>query len=264
MVLVTGLCILVQAANCFGMEFRWGPIDSADKSKAKNKEIIYLTGEIRRGDYNRFRLFMLENLPTYSRSVRSVRLSSNGGDILEALRIGEILKAMYATVDVPLEGTCVSACFLLYVSAVERSAPSGRLGVHRAYFDKTYFAGLNPRKAEERQLELTKALTSFLEKNSVPRAIVDKMNQTSSATIHWLNQDEIDELGAYAPWFEEFLIAKCGIAPKTLEKVDLLFEDEKRYFKFVECRDKKIDPEMESELRKMLKDSATSPKKPSQ
>lgn len=33
----------------------------------------------------------------------------------------------------------------------------------------------------------------------------------SSTDIHWLSDDELKQLGSRAPWYEEVLVARCGL-----------------------------------------------------
>ena len=243
------LIILISSTPVFSMEFRWGRIDETKKGELPRKEVIYMSGEIRYGDFDRFRAFLLENFNIYVGSQRLVTISSNGGDLVEAMKIARLIKEMYA--EVRVFETCASACFTLYVSAVERIS-FGRIGIHRPYFDRRYFGGLRPPQAEKRQLELTKAFNLFLEANYVPRNLIDRMNETSSNEIYWLNEKEINDLGNYSNWFEEFLLAKCKRAPGILEGIDLLLYDEKEYRKYSDCKEKAILPELNGQLKTIL------------
>jgi hypothetical protein len=246
------ILLLVLAHQGYSMEFRWGAIDEAKEDPQASKQaVIYASGEIRSGDFDRLRAFLRKDFDAYIKSTRTVTVNSNGGDIVEAIKVGGLLRDMYAEVDIAVDGVCVSACFLLYVSAIERNF-TGRLGVHRPYFDQRYFAGLRPPDAEKKQLELTMALNTFLERNDVPRALLDKMNSTSSKEIYWLNEKDFEALGRYPNWFEEFLIAKCHRAPSFWEGIDLLLDDEKAFNTYLACRESFIMPEIKGRLREIV------------
>jgi len=58
----------------------------------------------------------------------------------------------------------------------------------------------------------------------VPNAIVDEMFARASSDIHWLSDYELDQLGTRAPWYEEVLIARCGL--NTREEAIALKSDD--------------------------------------
>ncbi len=181
-----------------------------------DKNILYMNGEINRGDYEKFRKFLLPNLDEFVAGNRVVMISSNGGDLIEALKIARIMRAMYLDISVPRDG-CASSCFFLYLSGIHRTALIEKsLGIHRAYFDPTYFSGLSPSDADHNQAELSKIVKQYLEDYSVPGYLIDRMNRTSSGEIYWLSELDIEALGDWPPWYEEMLIAKCGY-DKTIE-----------------------------------------------
>lgn len=194
------ICIAI-AQPVSAMDFSWSGSGNA-------KLILQMKGDVNAGDYEKFRKFMLDNLDEYSKGTRIVSLASNGGDVVETLKIAKLLRAMYATV-VLSDAPCASSCFFLYISAINR-ASHGKIGIHRVYFDRSYFAGLSLKDAERSQAELTKSVNALLEDNSVPRYLIETMNRTSSSEIHWLSDKEIGDLGERPAWYEEFLIAKCG------------------------------------------------------
>ncbi len=233
--------------HSYAMDFRWGPIRDGDPDpKASKNAVIYASGEIRSGDFDRLRALLRKDFEAYIKSDRTITLSSNGGDIIEAIKIGGLLKQMYA--EILLDGDCASACFFLYISAVERNF-TGRIGIHRPYFEQRYFAGLRPPDAEKKHFELTKMLNTFLESNDVPRDLIDKMNSTSSKEIYWLSEKEIEAIGRYPNWFEEFLLAKCHRAPAFWERIGLLLENQKEYYKYLACKESAILPEIRGPLR---------------
>ncbi len=90
--------------------------------------IINATGGIRPGDFAKL-------AATLRRSPKptTVRLTSPGGNLSEALKMGELIRAeMLATV-VPSEATCASACVHMFASGVIREAGSGaKIIVHNA------------------------------------------------------------------------------------------------------------------------------------
>lgn len=147
-----GLALLLMLAHQgYSMDFRWGAFDEAKADPQASKQaVIYASGEITSGDFDRLRTLLRKDFEVYIKSNRTVKITSNGGDIVEAIKVGGLLKGMYA--EVVIKGDCASACFLLYISAVDRNF-IGKIGVHRPYFDQRYFAGLSPPDAEKKHLE---------------------------------------------------------------------------------------------------------------
>lgn len=167
------------------MDFSW--VTTPATSETSEGYYLLMNGDINDGDYEKFRSFVQKNLTKYGRN-RFVHLSSNGGNLIEALKISGLLRSMYPTITVD-DGKCASSCFFLYLSGSTRYARSSlSIGIHRAYFDPKYFAGLKPEAARAKQSELTKIVSTILDNNGVPQYLKDKMNQTSSNDIYWLSR----------------------------------------------------------------------------
>lgn len=237
------IVLVAFLTNVSAMDFSW-------ESSGDVKLMLKMEGDIQRGDFEKFRAFMQQNYNAYINGTRMVLLSSNGGDVVETLKIARILRAMYAEVLVSAKGKCASSCFFLYISGIKR-ASTDAVGIHRPYFDRSYFAGLPLEDAKKKQSELAQAVNAFLDENSVPRALIEVMNRTSSTEIYWLNPGEVDSLGQRPAWYEEFLIAKCGY-DKSLEKG--ANEDESLMEAFLENHVKVRDCEdsfLKEEFRKL-------------
>jgi hypothetical protein len=79
------------------------------------------TGDIVKGDADRLdgyigKLAKLDN-PT---RIGMIQLSSNGGDVEEALRLGRILRKNKIQVIIPMDSHCYSSCVLLLAGGVAR------------------------------------------------------------------------------------------------------------------------------------------------
>lgn len=167
-----------------------------------------MSGEINPGDFEKFRSFVIKNFAIY-KSHRFIKLSSNGGRLVEALKMAELLRQMYPSISV--DGECASSCFFLYLKGASRyaSQPS-KVGIHRVYFDPDYFAGLSLQEARAKQIDLTQKVNAILDTNGVSQQLKDRMNQTSSKDIYWLSANDLRSLGPHPAWYEEVLIAKCN------------------------------------------------------
>jgi hypothetical protein len=171
---------------------------------------LVLRGEIMPGDYDR--LFEYAESNNVDLHTTQITLASPGGDISEAMKIGQLFRSIYAEVSVgPVTGQCASACFILYASAVHRTAAPGLVGIHRPYLSKERLQTLSPSQAEALETTALSSAEGYLHNLRVPSSIVDIMFENASTEIHWLNLDELRMVGDRPAWYEEFLIARCGL-----------------------------------------------------
>ena len=155
---------------------------------------VVMSGEIQRGDYERLQSFIRKDFDRFRSSV--LVLTSPGGDLFEAIKIGNIVKASYSHVSVyESVGVCASACFLIYVASVSRGATLPSIGIHRPYFDPHYFSKLSIAQAEVRHKELTRKIREYLEEREVPQYLIEKMFSLSSDEVYWLTYDDLDRIG---------------------------------------------------------------------
>ena len=89
---------------------------------------VTMNGLIIDGDSQKFQDTIGDKL------VRSIVLDSRGGDVLEAMDIGERIRLKNADTTVGPDGKCASACALIWAAGTHRSiADGGRVGFHAAY-----------------------------------------------------------------------------------------------------------------------------------
>ena len=207
--LIASSLFLVFTSLSFGMDFSTTRIDPFGDGQVK-KVAVLLKGEILPGDHERLIQFAVHN--NIDLANENFILSSPGGDVLEALKVGELVKNLYVTVWVgPDTGQCASACFIIFASAVSRHALAGLVGIHRPYVDRTQLRLLSPKNAEAQENKALLDAENYLHQLRVPSYLVDKMFQHASSEIYWLsNEDLVSELGTRPAWYEEFLIARCG------------------------------------------------------
>lgn len=161
-------------------------------------------GEIEPGDSVAFvkALIDWEHPPTI------FHIQSTGGDLAEAMQIGRIVRDSHIPVWTGDE--CLSACVFIYASGIERFA-RGEVGLHRPYFGPHFFAGLTALEAERHYEDLREASEEFLREMGVSSAIVERMFETGSNEIDMLSESESNRLfGKRAPFYDEWLAAKCG------------------------------------------------------
>ena len=202
--------IVALPPSAFSSDFSQSFINPFNHEHEDNPYLL-LKGEIVPGDYERLLRFAINNNIDLTRS-RFI-LWSPGGDVSEGLKIGNLLKHVYATVAVgPVYGQCASACFIIFASAVERASGSGLVGIHRPYVSSERLQQLSPSQAESLETRALEDAERYLHELRVPTHLVDAMFENASTEIHWLSDDELDhQLGRRPPWYEELLIARCGL-----------------------------------------------------
>jgi hypothetical protein len=219
-------------------------------------EGLLLRGEIVPGDYEYLLEVIRRDQDRFWRSTGFV-LASPGGDIQEALKIARLIKGTYSTVFVgKATGPCVSACFFIFSAATRREASTRTLGIHRPYIHPRRLLSMSAHEAETLQRNALWQARSYLEDQDVPTSLIDKMFQQASTEIYWLSRDEIQEqLGRRPPWYEQFLIARCGLN-KSLERKYFSAYDETIIDQLVavdSCGVRLSNPEARAFLRSELK-----------
>lgn len=211
---------------------------------------IYITGDIHKGDYDDFNNALYSI--TKSGELPRVSLNSNGGDVVEAMKIGSVIRELLIPVYVnPVEEElsdgfqdvyCASACFFILVSSVDRHVsdivdPSTfkklpSIGIHRPIYEKEYFAGLSLKKADAEYRQLEKLTNQYLIKMGVPIKIVEKMYSVPNDKVYMINADEFNnDIGGKAIFYEEWINSKCGtMADQEIEDWHLF----KRYERYLE------------------------------
>jgi hypothetical protein len=203
--------LLVSCTAGLAADIRLAPLNPAT-SDGPDAVLIY--GRIEKGDYAR-----LQELARQDKlfPARTFVLASPGGDLEEAMRIGQALRGLFATVFVSLRhGRCASACFLIYVAAVERSAMTPALGIHRPYFESRLYRDLPLAQAESQYAKLLQRVRSYLQNHDVPQYLIERMFNMASTEVSWLSAEDVAALGRRAPWWEQVLIDRCRL-DKRLE-----------------------------------------------
>lgn len=161
-------------------------------------------GEIKEGDSAKF----LVELASWESPPTIFHISSKGGDLVEAMTIGEIVRE--SQIPVWSGEECLSACVFVLIAGVERSV-MGTIGFHRPYFDRSYFASLSLSEADKKYSELWEKSKAYLYTMGASQEVVDKILATRSSKIELLSQSKAAKLFAYRlPFYEEWLAAKCG------------------------------------------------------
>lgn len=179
---------------------------------------LNLSGEIKHGDADR-----MASLITKETRIWFLDINSPGGDLMETMRIVDLVKGLHVPVYVAKGGYCVSSCFFVILEAQHRVFTTafedgtlppqawledkiGVVGIHRPYL-KSHSGDIAATKKQE---EMMLKVRSYLASKSVPQHLIDEMMARPSNDIYWLKENDAQLIGEYNPGDEEALIARCG------------------------------------------------------
>ena len=184
----------------------------------EKKYVINLTGEIRAGDAER-----VASLVAQEKAVLRLIINSPGGDLVEAMRIKDIVNGLHIRVNVAKGGYCVSACFFIFIEGYNRRATAanddgtlipqekrarwaGVVGIHRPYLKSP--AG--DIAAVKKQEDVMRNVKGYLTNKGIPQHLIDEMMACPSNDVYWLKHRDLDLVGEFSPGDEEAVIARCG------------------------------------------------------
>jgi hypothetical protein len=197
-----------------------------------NRKALWMKGEVAEGDLDRLLRFVREHPQDFVEHGGRVVFVVDGGDVVEATRIGRFLSDALIEVWLPdaSRTRCVSACFFMFANAVSRIAVADSVGVHRPYFDAVRLAGAEAESVRRRYESLMREVRDSLDELLVPRNLTEKMLGTPSNDTYWFSRDDLDRLGETQAWFEDFSSAKCGVEPRLKQRLESVtvagFEEE--------------------------------------
>ena len=207
-----------------GLAFAFGnPATAADFSRQEADQFgpasIVLKGQIKPGDFDRFKDFLLlpGNLKAYT---NYVWLDSTGGNLAEAMKFATLFEKSSASVVVGPEGKCYSACFMLFASGVDRWLYAfGELGVHRVSIHfPAGLMGLDKTTRNGMVQAVTNNAAAYLTIQGIPSSLITKMQETSASEMFIINTLMIKREGwqhimALQPQFLEAVEQACGRQP---------------------------------------------------
>ncbi len=138
-------------------------------------------GVIGPGDFHTFVVFL--NTMVKVQRMKLLLIDSPGGFVNEAEKMAVTIHNVGLPVAVAANGTCVSACVLLFAAAPRRHAGEGaKIGVHRA----SLFG-----KEDRGSLGATDGMTIHYEAYGMPKKVIDKMRGTAPGGVTWLTAEDL-------------------------------------------------------------------------
>lgn len=203
--------VLLLAVNCVGLGVP--AVHAADISVVPRPglgtgdEIIRYVGLIESADVR-----TLANLIQRYPKVLRVELDNDGGSVLAAIRVGELVRLALLQTDVAPGARCASACFFIWQNGTFRNVgyvgarTHGPVELHRPYLARPE----NSESSLQAQSDLQGAVVEYLERRSVPRRLIDLMMTRRSAQVYWLNVHDFEDLGDQSADLQELNMASCG------------------------------------------------------
>lgn len=170
---------------------------------------LIMTGEIKPGDYNRLISYLTDNLGIFMAG-QVFKLDSPGGNVEEAIRLAEFIRKTNRVTIVPNEAECSSACFYMLVAGGARGTKSGKIGIHRPYYEPTRFKNLTPSQARLAYEYVDDQVRQYLIKMRVPDEVIRLMFATPSTGMEYLSPAAFTRfMGLYQPWYGELQSSAC-------------------------------------------------------
>jgi hypothetical protein len=177
----------------FGMMLATSMVDQASAADLKpsttkdGRIVVSISGEITEGDAESLKA-AIKVANDASKFVSSVRLNSIGGNLLEGVKLAEVVKFAKMATNVGQGATCASACFLVFAAGQTKFANyTAQIGVHGAS-DQTGAETVQSGAATISMARVAKDL-------GVPPAIIGRMVVTPPAEMVWLSPTDLQSMG---------------------------------------------------------------------
>ena len=197
-------------------EIRLDPLHVSGKWRLSG---IAIEGNIQPGDYVKFRKIVKEG----EGKGTIVHLASRGGDLLEAMKIGRLIRRLrYATFG-PLDFdgnkvslikvdkqnlTCASSCFFLLSAGIKRNGTV--VGIHRPYLPEQRYREIGANDAMDANRKVKVLVEKYLEDMNVPIRYAEEMYFTPRDKMHWLSIEEAGKVfDGFTPEIDDWVKAQC-------------------------------------------------------
>lgn len=166
--------------------------------------VMKIKGDIVKGDYNS----IVSVLKSKKKFPIIFDISSPGGDVVEAIKIGHLLRDSLS--NIMATKICNSACFIIYSGASFNKVPLVKIGIHRPKYDDSYFSGLTYVEAQNKYKELDTLVRNYLKEMYVDTTLIEDMFSTSSSSVKLIPPSEMTKLVPQtSPVTQEWLASNC-------------------------------------------------------
>ena len=149
--------------------------------------LISISGEIVEGDADALET-AIKAANDSGKFVSGVRLNSVGGNLVEGVKLSELVKFAKTATNVAQGATCASACFLIFAAGETKFANyAAQVGVHGAS-DQTGSETVRSEAATVSMARVAKEL-------GVPASIIGRMVVTPPSEMVWLSPSDLQSMG---------------------------------------------------------------------
>src|SRR5215211_6804589 len=143
---------------------------------------ISISGNIALGDIDALRA-SIKAANDAGKLVTSLQLNSDGGNLLEAVRVADWVRSAKISTNVGQSATCASACFLIFAAGETKYAnDSARIGVH----------GASEKGVVSRA---TTSMADVAKELDVPWSIIRRIINTPPGEVEWLSLVDLRLMG---------------------------------------------------------------------
>ena len=214
---------------------------------------IIVEGDIELGDAIKLQTAVTEyNLINTSRVATRIYLRSKGGDVEEAMKMGDYIHRLRLETEIPTSvnghndifswvspnakdnNICASACFLIFAGGVVRQG--NMLALHRPYLPRETAIKISDLQYELIEKNIIAKVKKYLKDMEVDQFFVDKMMSNNSQDSYVVALWETDRyhLSGIVPSVEEIVLSKCNmLTSKEKQAIDaekLSSEERERLF----------------------------------
>jgi hypothetical protein len=152
-----------------------------------NRVLVLITGEITPGDADTFSAAVKEANGA-GKLVANVRLNSEGGNLLEGVKLADAVRFGKISTNIGRNATCASACFLVFAAGSSKFADyTAQIGVHGASDQ----AGNETTQSDA----ATVSMARIAKELGVPSSIIGRMVVTPPTEMVWLSPQELQSMG---------------------------------------------------------------------
>jgi len=190
---------------------------------------IKIEGNIVEGDADALLNFLSDfgppDVPIY--------LASKGGNVMEAIKLGRIMRRLRLTSLVPVSMpgqpngciklsdpsncVCASACFLVHAGAANRYG--NLIALHRPFVSPEATKNMSSTQQEAAQKSAMATVRNYLEEMEVPAYYTDLMMSRNSQDAYMVSfreaSDDKHRIEGYVPSIEEITLSRCKVMPKS-------------------------------------------------
>ena len=95
------------------------------------------------------------------------------------------------------------------------------LAIHRPYFSSDVTRQMSAAQADTAHNAAFAKARRWLQDQFVSQALIDRMFSLPSTRAYWLTVEDVQQLGSRAPWYEEWLLARCPDYLKVMDRADV-------------------------------------------